>query len=220
MSASTTTRVVGDGGLVAELVGTGQGSDGRHALLRLADGREVAVAADLLTRRDDGSLYLPLSLEQLTVGTDSQADHSDAADAERRRLVAPVAHVGERFAVPIVEERVTVGARKVERGKVRIIKTVREEQQSVEQPLLREEVDVERVPREEFVDGMAEPRHEGETLVIPIYEEVIVVEKRLMLREEVRVTRRRTERTEAVPVTVRREEVRVERVEAEAVAGG
>ncbi|MEO5727367.1 MAG: DUF2382 domain-containing protein, partial [Byssovorax sp.] len=58
-------------------------------------------------------------------------------------------------------------------------------------------------------------RIEGDTTVIPLFEEQLVLQKRLLLREEVRVTRRRTERRDAQVVTVRREEVIVERADGE-----
>ena len=116
-----------------------------------------------------------------------------------------------RVVVPLAEERVELGKRTVETGKVRIIKTVKQEEQVYDQAMFREDVEVQRVPKEEFVKKAAGPRHEGETLVIPLYEEVLVVEKRLMLREEIRVTRRRTERVEPQSVTVRKEEAHIER---------
>jgi len=84
----------------------------------------------------------------------------------------------------------------------------------VDEPLMREEYDVERVPIDEFVDGPVGPRHEGETLIEPVLEEVLVVEKRLVVREELRITRRRTEERKPQRVKLLSEEVSVERAEA------
>jgi stress response protein YsnF len=68
------------------------------------------------------------------------------------------------------------------------------------------------------VDTAPEPRYEGDTLIIPVVEEMLVTEKRLLLREEVRITRRqRTEQAEIRDV-LRREIVDVE--EHPAQAGG
>ena len=118
--------------------------------------------------------------------------------------------------VPVIEEELRVGKRVVETGRVRVTKTVSEHEEVLDEPLMREEYDVERVPVDEFVDAPVGPRQEGETLIVPVLEEVLVVEKRLLVREELRITRRRTEGHEPQRVTLRSEEVSVER----AGAGG
>jgi uncharacterized protein (TIGR02271 family) len=115
--------------------------------------------------------------------------------------------------VPVIEEELRVGKRVVETGRVRVTKTVHEHEEVLDEPLMREEYDVERVPIDEFVDGPVGPRHEGETLVVPVLEEVLVVEKRLVVREELRITRRRTEERETHRVKLLGEEVSVERAE-------
>ncbi len=115
--------------------------------------------------------------------------------------------------VPVIEEALRVGKRVVETGRVRVTKTVREHEEVVDEPLMREEYEVERVPVDAFVDGPVGPRQEGETLVVPVLEEVLVVEKRLLVREELRITRRRTEEREPLRVKLLSEEVSVERAE-------
>jgi uncharacterized protein (TIGR02271 family) len=122
--------------------------------------------------------------------------------------------------VPVIEEELRVGKRVVETGRVRIHKTVREHEEVVDEPLMREEYDIERVPVDEFVDGPVGPRQEGDTLIVPVLEEVLVVEKRLVVREELRITRRRTEEREPHSVTLRSEEVSVERTDADESDGG
>jgi uncharacterized protein (TIGR02271 family) len=102
----------------------------------------------------------------------------------------------------------------LETGRVRVSKTVREREEVVDEPFLRQEVSVERVPIDRFVDGPVPARYEGNTLVIPVLEEVLVVEKRLRLKEEVRVTKIQSEASEPQTVTLRSEEMTVERVDA------
>jgi hypothetical protein len=63
------------------------------------------------------------------------------------------------------------------------------------------------------VESATGVRYEGDTMVIPIFEEVLVVEKRLVLKEEIRVTRRRTSFRSPQRVTLRREVPTVERIE-------
>jgi uncharacterized protein (TIGR02271 family) len=101
----------------------------------------------------------------------------------------------------------------VEKGRVRITKTVQEREEVVDIPLIEEEVEVNHVPINQLVDRTEAIRHEGDTMIVPVYEEVLVVRKRLMLKEELHITRRRREVNRPQTVTVRREEVEVERLE-------
>jgi uncharacterized protein (TIGR02271 family) len=79
---------------------------------------------------------------------------------------------------------------------------------------MRDQVEVERVPIGRVVDAQALPRarQEGDILIIPILEEMLVVEKRIVLKEEVRITKRRTEEVEQVQVVLREEEVQIEQI--------
>jgi stress response protein YsnF len=69
------------------------------------------------------------------------------------------------------------------------------------------------------LDRPVEVRHEGNTTIIPIYEEVLVVEKGLMLKEEIRITKRTTETHQPQQVITRSEEVIVEHEDQENRAG-
>ena len=80
---------------------------------------------------------------------------------------------------------------------------------SLDEPLFAEEVVVERVPVNRIVDGPVQTRQEGDTTVIPVIEEVLTVHKRILLREEVRITRKRTEIREPRPIVMSAGESRV-----------
>src|SRR5512142_1826337 len=95
--------------------------------------------------------------------------------------------------IPIFEEELDIRRREVEAGRVRVRKAVREEDAIIDEPLSQESVEVERVPVGRVVEGPVAVRYEGDTMIVPVVEEVLVVEKRLMLKEEVRLTRRRVE---------------------------
>ena len=95
-------------------------------------------------------------------------------------------------------------------GGVRLTKRVTEREETVDEPLLRADVQVERVPINRVVTEAPQARQEGDTLVVPILEEVLVVEKRLMLKEEVRITRTQTEVHQPQAVTLRMEEAVIE----------
>lgn len=123
---------------------------------------------------------------------------------------------GNAIVVPVIEERLNIARRVVETGRVRIQKTVESTDQALDEPLISQTYDVERVPIDKEVPELLPARYEGETLVLPVLEEVLVVQKKLILKEEIRVTpKRREERTQQTH-TVRREKVRVERVAGEA----
>lgn len=117
----------------------------------------------------------------------------------------------EVAAIPLVEERVSVTKREVETGRYRIRVGVEERQDRVPIELVHDEVDIERVPMGQEVTQVPSVRLEGSTTIIPVVEEVVVVEKKLVLVEEIHVRRRTTSRTEEVPVTVRREQAEIER---------
>jgi uncharacterized protein (TIGR02271 family) len=116
--------------------------------------------------------------------------------------------------VPVLKEELDVRTRRVETDSgVRIAKTVQEREEIVDQPLTREEVDVERVAVNRRVDGAPAVRYEGDTMVVPILEEVLVVEKHLILKEEIRITRRKSVFRAPQRVALRNEVAAVERIE-------
>ena len=121
----------------------------------------------------------------------------------------------EDTVVPIVQEELHIGKQKVETGRVRLTKTVQEREVMVSEPSMQEDIQIERVPVNRWLTEPASVRYEGDIMIIPVMEEVPVVEKRLRLKEELRVTKRQitTQRTEAV--RLRTEEVQVERIPAQ-----
>lgn len=177
-------------------------------------GGRLVLPKSVLTRQPDGTFSIPFAFS-------SAADSSVARDAEvvRRERVAPAAEsadteAGEVLAVvPVVAETVSVSKRDVEAGVVRITKTVREDETLVDEPFMREEVDVERHTINRYIDGPMKVRHEGDTMIVPIVEEVLVIEKRLLLKEELHIRKRKVVERHAETITLRREEAHVERLD-------
>jgi uncharacterized protein (TIGR02271 family) len=119
--------------------------------------------------------------------------------------------------IPVIREKLAVGKRAIETGKgVRVTKTVLEREQIVDEPLAREEALIERVNINEMIAGQDMPtiRYEGETMVVPILEEVLVTEKRTILKEEVRITRKRREVREPQQFVLRTDQVSAEHFDA------
>lgn len=118
--------------------------------------------------------------------------------------------------IPITEEELVVGRRTVDLGAVRVSKTTETRQVIVDAPIVTEEVQVERRRIDQPVSPGEPPvtRTEGDTTIFPVLEEIVVVEKRLILREEIRVTRIRQERPSSQEIAVKREQLHVERLPA------
>jgi uncharacterized protein (TIGR02271 family) len=113
----------------------------------------------------------------------------------------------DELRVQRTEEELRTGTREREVGSLRVRKRVRTERESIEVPVKREEVHVERVS----VSGEATEAEIGEDeIVVPVTEEEVVVEKRPVVKEEVRIRKDVVEDTEVVEEDVRREEIEVE----------
>jgi uncharacterized protein (TIGR02271 family) len=112
--------------------------------------------------------------------------------------------------IPVVREEVEVEKRRVETGRVRVRKVVREREEFVDEDLLREEVEIERIPLNRVVDAPEQIRSEGDVLIIPVLEEVLVVQKQLVLKEELRVRRRAVSTPHRQRAVLRSEEAIVE----------
>lgn len=114
--------------------------------------------------------------------------------------------------VPLARESLAVEKRTIPTGQVLIHKRVRAQNVRGDVPVARREVKVERVAKNEVVRGPMEPWRDGETLVIPVVEEELVVEKRHVLREELRITTSSSESLAPYDVELQREEIEIERV--------
>ncbi len=111
--------------------------------------------------------------------------------------------------VQLREEELRARKEGREVGQVGIRKEVVEEEKTLEVPVTREEVFVERHAVERRPSDA--PIGEGETIDVPVYEEEVSVEKRPVVTEEIEVGKREVQDTERVSGTVRKEEPRIER---------
>ncbi len=143
------------------------------------------------------------------------------AEAGWARERARAADPGE-VTVPVVEEEVQVGTRQVQRGGVRLYTRVLEQPVEQEVRLREEHVRVERRPVDRPATEADLAAARDRTIEVTETREEPVVAKEARVVEEVVVGKEREERTETVQETVRRTEVEVEPVGAEAPreAGG
>lgn len=113
--------------------------------------------------------------------------------------------------IPVVEEKVRIDRREIKTADVRVRKVVREVEEEVDEPVVETRIEVQRVPINEIVDEPRATREEGDTTIISVYEEVL--QKRLLLREEVHIRRRKVESRSRKTVVLQKEEVIVDREE-------
>jgi uncharacterized protein (TIGR02271 family) len=120
----------------------------------------------------------------------------------------------EAEVIPLAEEELRVDKRTVTTGKVRIRTIVDVETELARATLDGEKVEVTRVPVDRMVDQPPDIRTENDVTIIPIVEEVLIVEKRLVLKEELHVRKRRTTEDVEIPVELRKQRAVIERIPA------
>jgi uncharacterized protein (TIGR02271 family) len=138
------------------------------------------------------------------------ADPDGAGRAASREGQDQDTSLGGETRVPLLEEQLEFGTRTVDLGEIQVHKSVEETEEVRTGQLNREDVQVERVRVDRRVTEPEVSRQEGEWLVIPIMEEVFVVEKHLMVTEEIRIRKRLVTEEAEVRDTVRREHATVE----------
>jgi len=116
--------------------------------------------------------------------------------------------------VPLHTEEVTVQKLRVANETVRVSTVVREQEQLVDEELTHERVEVERVPIGRPVDVAPPVREEGDITIISVVEEIVVVERRLILKEEVRIRRVFVSGRHRETVMVRKQDAVITRTEA------
>jgi uncharacterized protein (TIGR02271 family) len=203
MPAGETIRLFDRDGHCARLA-LPDGED-RPAVAVLESGAAVRVPLALMVRQDSGTYSLAARFDDLPQEERASQDGPSQDRAPR--------HMDEQeMVIPAIAEEAHIHKERRVTGKVRLRKIVHHEEQTVDEPLLKERVSMERVAIDRWVDEAPPIRSEGETLVVPVVEEVLVVEKRLRLREEIRLTWHHEEEHEPQHLVVRREEVLVERL--------
>ena len=115
----------------------------------------------------------------------------------------------DRTTIPVFEEQLDTRIREAEQGRVIIEKRVETVPISKSIETTYDEVDVERIEKGEEMDEPPGVRQEGDTMIVPVLEEVLIVEKRYRLIEEVHITKRQGSRETRVEDDLRREVVDV-----------
>ena len=115
----------------------------------------------------------------------------------------------------MVEETARIDKREVQTGRVKVHTVVETSEQMVREALSSQNVKVTRVPVDQPVTTVPVIRTENGITIVPVLEEILVVEKRLILREELHIKQEVSHETVEVPVSLRKQRAVVERVDAQ-----
>jgi stress response protein YsnF len=117
--------------------------------------------------------------------------------------------------MPVTEEVLSVGKRLVDTGRgVRVQKTVLTQPVIIDETLAREEINVQHVTIDRTLEqheAIPNTRYEGDVLIVPVYEEIVVVERRIRLKEELHITRIHRQEPFIQTVLLKSEQVSIER---------
>ena len=181
-----------------------QGSESKLVLVRFDDGSQVFADAGTFVEKEQGVFSFPGSFAELLMQNDS-SKYGSAAFGDSAQVV-----------IPLLAEQLNIARQKVLTGGVRVHKTVSERTQTVDEPTLKEELEIQRVNVNRFVEEAPAVRYEGDVMIVPLLEEVLVIEKKLVLREEIRIITRRNTLRNPQQVVLRREEATLEQIKPDA----
>jgi stress response protein YsnF len=169
---------------------------------------------DISIKRDGGSLAAYIGRTTLDRPINEITHELKPQDTQDINLTLESQNL-EKVVVPVLKEELEIRKELRKTGTVRVLKTVRELEEVVSEALASEKVDVQRIPMDLIVDSPPQVRTEGDVTIIPVVKEELVVTKQLRVVEELRVTKHKSVSDYRETVTVRAEEVTVERVNSE-----
>jgi len=198
------------GGIIGALVGAGvpeeeahyyegEFNEGRAIVTVRSDGRTSEVE-DILARYGAYDMQRPEGMRPTTSGMNQERLTTTRPMTDTRREGT------DRMALH--EEELHATTRPVEAGEVRVAKEVVAEQKSIEVPVTREEVYVERHPVDRPTN---DADFQDQEIRVPVKRDEIDVEKSSRVREEIEVGKRTVQETQTVGGTVRHEEARINR---------
>jgi uncharacterized protein (TIGR02271 family) len=174
-------------------------SSAQRVAIRFGD-KEIIAPQSMVMVQEDGTYHLPLSFSELE-------EHLPSSDVTGQDTESNI--------IPIVQEELVVRKEQVESGKVRLHITTQYQEEAITEPVYQESISIERIPINRVIDTPANIRYEDNKTIVPLMKEVIVVQKQLMLTEEIHISKTRTKSHDTQTVTLRREEVQIEKEQLE-----
>jgi stress response protein YsnF len=135
--------------------------------------------------------------------------------SEQTAMSVPPTADPQDVVVPIYQERACVSKRRVVTSRVKVSRVTHQSERLLTETLARQQVKIDRIPIGKLIDAVPKIREEGDAIIIPIVEEIPVVEHRLVLTEEVWVRRVRSKENYRERVTLRCQKAVVTRDPAE-----
>ena len=120
--------------------------------------------------------------------------------------------VGETH-FPLYAEDLTVSKRQIEGDMVQVSTITRENESFVDETLNHTRVQIDRIPVGRQVDAVPPVRQEGDTTILPVVEESVIVERRLILKEEIHIRRLHVSERHQQAVILRKQEAVITRIE-------
>lgn len=222
-------------------IGTLERDADERLFLQLATGERLPIALDELRARHDGTMLLSRTLADLRdrIAPDVRDRSSPAVRDRSAPNVVSAATVpvtpatrtmpglapsttdlapsmskvttSDEVTIPVVEESVHVEKLSTPIGSVQLHVVPEQRTEHLQIPISTEHAEVRTVEVRRFVEEAPPVREEGDTLIVPIVEEVLVVHKRLMVREEIHIVRRRATHVDERDVVLRSEKVEITR---------
>jgi uncharacterized protein (TIGR02271 family) len=139
-------------------------------------------------------------------------------DGERNLLLAAEPEQSPKGSIndpklTLLAEELSVEKETVETGRLHVSKQTHTREAFIDETLRSEHAEIETIPVGRQIFEMPSVRHEGDTTIIPIVEEVLHTERRLILKEEIKITRRQKTEQFHDSVTLRYQEAVITRVQ-------
>jgi len=192
-----------------------------HKLTNLFDALHINIRRTPRARGAGDDAVLPTSAEARSAARDiAMTGHRDGdpgqTEDESRRAVE---ETHDDATLRLLAEELSVAKEKVETGRVRISTRTHEREALIDENLAHERIEIETVSVDLRIDAVPGVRQEGATTIVPVVEEVLVVERHLILKEEIRIKRVRTTERHQEKVMLRHQEAVVTRHQSDSDSG-
>ncbi len=171
------------------------------------DGRAFTIPNYLLKSGDNGDYTLELTAKDLLAGKYGSYSEDEYVQSEQGSAELTGS---ERHVIPEIQEQLKVSKHNLTEH-VTLTKTINETEERVRLPLEHSEIDMQLIEVGKPIDSPPEIRIEGDTTIIPIVVEKLIVKKQLFLKAEMHVTKQQKSRVYEETHTLREENISVER---------
>ncbi len=123
-----------------------------------------------------------------------------------------ILNLGEgEYIIPVIQEQLIVGTERIQTGKMTIHKRVVKEDVTVNEPMVYERYEIRHVPVNKISTAYPKAHHTEDTTIIPVVKEILVIEKRYQVVEEIHVTKVRGVTPHMQEITLLKEVVTIKK---------